>query len=127
MLGNAYAPSLSVLSLRESPVSTLVIMTSAPAIAAPCSSVTVPRMEALVFCARAAREVPRMSARTTSSEKITRDLQIDSFTFKNRIFIRLPSRRYLRKKRDHEIRMENKLPRIHGPFHPIAFKKEPNP
>jgi len=54
-------------------------------------------------------------------------LQIDSFTFKNRIFIRLPSRRYLRKKRDHEIRMENKLPRIHGPFHPIAFKKEPNP
>jgi hypothetical protein len=38
-----------------------------------------------------------------------------------------PSRKYLREKREHEIRMENKLPRIHGPFHPIAFKKEPNP
>src|SRR6267378_104341 len=105
----------------------LVIWTLAPAIAAPCSSVTVPRTEAVMFCARAAREVPRVSARTASSEKITRDLQIDSFTFKNRIFIRLPSRRYLRKKRDHEIRMENKLPRIHFSFTPLHSRKNPTP
>src|SRR5258706_6546258 len=75
----------------------LVIRTSAPAIAAPCSSVTVPRTEPVKFCARVAREVLRMSARTTSSEKLSRDLHVDSFTFKNRIFIRLPLEEILRK------------------------------
>src|SRR6266436_2767212 len=94
-------------------------MTSAPAIAAPCSSVAVPRTEAVKFCARAAREVPRMSVRTTSSEKITRDLQIDSFTFKNRIFIRLPLEEIFAR-RNHEIRAKTALPRTHILFHPTT-------
>src|SRR5260370_9475245 len=102
-------------------------MTSAPAIAAPCSSVTVPRIEPVKFCAPAEREVQRMSARTTSSEKITRDLHIDSFTFKNRIFIRLPSRRYFAKERARNPR-EYALPRTQCSISPHqTFEKSPNP
>src|SRR5229473_7140732 len=105
----------------------LVIMTSAPAIAAPCSSVTVPRMEPVKFFALVAAEVPRMSARTTSSENITRDLHIDSFTFKNRVFIRLPSRRYLRKKRDHEIRAKTRRLGLIFSFTPSHIREKPKP
>src|SRR6266496_2273527 len=91
-------PSLSDLSLREYPVSASVIVTLAPAIAAPCSSIAVPRTEAVMFCAEAAREVPRMSARTASIETISRDLPIDSFAFEKRIFMRLPLEEDLREK-----------------------------
>src|SRR5258708_3139286 len=105
----------------------LVIMTSAPAIAAPCSSVTVPRMEPVKFCARAAREVQRMSARTTSSERITRDLHVDSLAFKNRIFIRLPLEEIFRKKREHEIRANTPCLGLMFYLTPSNIREKPKP
>src|SRR2546427_13235426 len=49
-----------------------------------------PRTEAVITCARAGNAAHRTSARTASSEIITRELPDDSFALKNRIFIRLP-------------------------------------
>jgi len=101
-------------------------MTSAPAIAAPCSSVTVPPNRTSKVCARAAREVQRMSARTTSSEKIT-----SRFAYR---FI------YIQKSNLHSFTLEEifakerarnpreyALPRLNVLFHPINIRESPNP
>src|SRR5260370_16820569 len=50
------------------------MVTSAPAMAAPCSSVTAPRTAAVITCACASNEVQRTSASTASSEPIEHNL-----------------------------------------------------
>src|SRR6266851_4375110 len=102
--GKLYSPSLPVFVVRENPVSVFVMLTSAPAAAAPCASVTAPRTAAVVTCARAVKAAQRTSPRTASSEKIARDLHIDSFKFKNRIFIRLPLEEIFAREKEHDIR-----------------------
>src|ERR1700693_4984848 len=66
------------------------MVTSAPATAAPCSSVMVPRMEAVTTCARAATEVQRRSATRVSREPIMRHVAFALLEFENRMFMRLP-------------------------------------
>src|SRR5947207_6795353 len=125
--GKLYSPSLPVFVLRVNPLSVFVMLTSAPASAAPCSSVTVPRTDAVVTCARAPNALHRTSARPASTTKIERNLPNSLFEFKRSVFIRLPLEEiFARKKRNRKIRSAASfigLPRSHDLFHPNAFSR----
>src|SRR5712692_1815997 len=100
------------------------MLTSAPAIAAPCSSETAPRTEAVITCACAVKAVEKTSARTASSETTTRKLMNDSFVFKNRIFIRLPLEEIFARKKRARNPKKNYLPRTHFLFHPTTDSRK---
>src|SRR5258707_138963 len=124
--GKLYSPSLPVVTVRLKEVSTFVMVTSAPAIAAPCSSVTVPRTSAVVTCARAPIALQSASASTASSETTTRKLPDDSFVFKNRIFIRLPLEEIFAQKRE-RIRIQTNCLGVVISFTPLQTGKTTTP
>src|SRR3954451_21793806 len=81
-----YAPVGPVLTLRLSPLSLLVALTEAPAIAAPVLSVTVPAIMPRLVCAKEGSGANRNPAETISNTA-SRRLRIFSIPRRRRIWL----------------------------------------
>src|SRR5262249_11752357 len=104
---------------QKKPISTLVMLTSAPTSAAPCSSMTAPRTAAVVTYACVATTLQRISTATQNKETSTRVPPNDCCKLENRIFIRLPLRgKICSRFHEHEIFASTNSQKMHTPRPP---------